>query len=125
MEFICVNRRGLITSTCVYLSPYRLHLFGDGGELLNFGPQFISLPVHHFLQFQHHLPLLPLDAVCTHTHTNTVSIVTFFELLTTQCVFYLKCQDKKKVYTKAKKYFMHIWREGMQTELYIGQNVSK
>lgn len=59
------------TRACVCLTPYRLHLFGDGGELLNFGPQFIPLSVHHFLQPQHHLPLLPLDAVCTQTHTHT------------------------------------------------------
>lgn len=69
--YLCEQDVQTHTRVCVYLRPYRLHLFGDGGELLNFGPQFISLPVHHFLQPQHHLPLLPLDAVCTQTHTHT------------------------------------------------------
>lgn len=53
----------------VFVSPYRLHLFGDCGYLLDFGSQLISLPVHHLLQLQHHLSLLPLDTVCTNTHT--------------------------------------------------------
>lgn len=118
MEFICVNRLITHTRVCVYLRPYRLHLFRDGGKLLNFGPQFISLPVHHFLQPQHHLPLLPLDAVCTQTRTHTrrwvnfnnilgvmwteifpqredyhqVSIVACFKQLAVKCVFYLRCQ---------------------------------
>lgn len=72
----CVN----VHKQCVFLYvvqyvffvllPYRLHLFGDGGYLLDFGPQLISLPVHHLLQLQHHLSLLPLDTVCTRTQTH-------------------------------------------------------
>lgn len=50
-----------------FVSPYRLHLFGDGGYFLDFGSELVSLPVHHLLQFQHHLSLLPLDTVCSHT----------------------------------------------------------
>lgn len=52
--------------TYVCVSPYRLCLFGNGGYLLAFCPQLISLLVHHLLELQHHLPLLPLGAVCTH-----------------------------------------------------------
>lgn len=54
-----------------FLCPYRLHLFGDGGYLLDFGPQIVSLLVHHLLQLQHHLSLLVLDMVCTHIHPHT------------------------------------------------------
>ncbi len=62
----CTGRR-IVT----FMSPYRLHLFGDGGYLLDFGPQLVSLLVHHLLQLQHHLSLLPLDTVCEHEHTHT------------------------------------------------------
>lgn len=47
-------------------SAYRLHLLGDGGDLLDFGPELISLLVHHLLQLQHHFSLLPLDVIYTH-----------------------------------------------------------
>lgn len=64
----------------ISVSTYCLHLFGDGSYLLDFGPQLVSLLVHHLLQFQHHLSLLVLDMVCkTNTYTqcqvqNTVAL---------------------------------------------------
>lgn len=61
------EERSVIHLGCV--PPYRLDLFGDGGYLLGFGPELVSLLVHHLLQLQHHLSLLPLHAVCKHTQT--------------------------------------------------------
>lgn len=39
-----------VKSELFRMSPYRLHLFGDGSYLLAFGPQVISLFIHHLLQ---------------------------------------------------------------------------
>lgn len=83
-----------------WVPPYRLHLFGDGADFLHFGPQLVSLPVHHLLQLQHHLPLLPLGTVYTLTHTHAkqcfmIHIIPLFHLAK-----FRACRKEKKLKLK-------------------------
>lgn len=86
---VCEHAEAVKSLYDVFLSPYRLHLLGDGGYLLDFGPQLISLLVHHLLQLQHHLSLLVLDMVCRHTQIHK----------------HTQCQVKKTVALKKKIFF--------------------